>query len=87
MDIEALNTFLTLANTKNYTRTAAQLFSESARRAAVQAEVEETGGKLLTFPYGEGGPPQRRCVAQRMESGIAASGSYTIIYGRGAFRE
>ena len=26
MDIEALNTFLTLANTKNYTRTAAQLF-------------------------------------------------------------
>ena len=26
MDIETLNTFLTLANTKNYTRTAAQLF-------------------------------------------------------------
>lgn len=29
MDIEALNTFLTLANTKNYTRTAAQLLSPS----------------------------------------------------------
>ena len=60
MDIEALNTFLTLANTKNYTRTAAQLF---VAQSTVTNRIHELEKELNIALFTQ--QPQRRADSGR----------------------
>ena len=73
MDIEALNTFLTLANTKNYTRTAAQLFV-SVYRDKPHSRV----GKRAEYRSLHAQQPQRGADrGRRAVQGLCRKGHHT----------
>lgn len=74
MDIEALNTFLTLANTKNYTRTAAQLF---VAQSTVTNRIHELE-KRVEYRTLHAQQPQRRADSGRgTVQGLCRKGHHT----------
>lgn len=74
MDIEALNTFLTLANTKNYTRTAAQLF---VAQSTVTNRIHELE-KELEYRSLHAQQPQRGADrGRRAVQGLCREGHHT----------